>query len=99
MISRLFEMFARLRALFFRSRLDRELDEELNTHIEILTEENIQRGLPPDDARREALLKIGNRGVLKEVHRDVRSVRIIEDFFVTPGSPYDCCGGIPSSRY
>src|SRR4029077_8593288 len=47
----------------FGSRKERELDEELAFHIEKETEENVRRGMPPDEARRAALVRFG--GVAK----------------------------------
>src|SRR5438046_1801667 len=81
MISRLFELVARLRSLFSKSRSDRQFDEELESHIAFLTEDNIARGMTPEAARRDAVLKIGNSAALKEMHRDWRGSRLIEDFF------------------
>jgi predicted permease len=80
MFSRLYETAARLKALFLGSRFDRHLDEELDEHIALLTEENLKRGLDPEAARREAILKVGNRDVLKEKHRDARTFRFAEEF-------------------
>jgi len=79
MMSWLFEIAARIRSLFAGSRMERELEEEITTHIDMLTQENIRRGLAPETARREALLKVGNRGVLREVHLEARSFRPLED--------------------
>jgi putative ABC transport system permease protein len=79
MISWFFEIAARIRSLFTGSAMDRLLEEELDAHIALLTDENIHRGLAPDAARREALLAVGNRSALKEMHRDVRSLRFVED--------------------
>src|SRR5262249_1749927 len=81
MISWLCQTAARIRSLFMGSRMDRDLDHELDTHIAMLTEEGVQRGLPPDVARREARIRVGSRGALHEIHRDARSSRIINDFF------------------
>src|SRR5262249_488372 len=80
MISWVLEIAARIRALFLGSQLDRQLEEELDTHVALLIEENIERGLSPDAARRDALLKVGNRGELKEIHRDRRWLRGLDDF-------------------
>ncbi len=49
----------RLRSLFHRGDVERELEDELWFHLEQLTEENIAAGVPPDEARRAALRKIG----------------------------------------
>jgi predicted permease len=80
MLSWLFEITARFRNLFFGARLDSQLDEELDQHIAMLTEDYLKRGFPPEAARREAVLKVGRRDVLKETHRDARALRAIDDF-------------------
>jgi len=42
---------ARLRGLFRKRQLDVDLDAELRSHLEMLTEENIRRGMSPVEAR------------------------------------------------
>src|SRR3990170_6975341 len=69
----------RLRSLVRGTALDRELDEELQFHIDQRIEANLACGLPPDAARREALLAIGGIEQRKEECRDTRRVRLIED--------------------
>lgn len=54
-----------------RGRLDHELDEELRTHIEIETEENIQAGMSFQNARAAALRTFGNLTQAKEASRDM----------------------------
>lgn len=56
----------RIANLFYRSKLDREIDAELGSHIEMRTEDNIAAGMPPEQARRNALLRFGNRAKLRE---------------------------------
>lgn len=58
--------FRRIANLFRRSRLDREIDEELQAHIEMRIEDNVARGMSPKDARREALLRFGNQTAMRE---------------------------------
>src|SRR5262245_58286477 len=41
----------RLRALFFKSKMEDELDEEVRFHLEREIEENIARGMTPEEAR------------------------------------------------
>jgi hypothetical protein len=43
-----------------RKRIMEDLDKDIHDHIEIETRENIERGLPPDEARSAALRKFGN---------------------------------------
>src|SRR6266498_1652036 len=45
----------RLRALFFKSRLEEELDEEVRFHLERETAENVARGMSAEEARMAAL--------------------------------------------
>ncbi len=56
----------RITNLFQRSKLDQEIEAELRSHIEMRTADNIAAGVPPKEARRDALLRFGNRAVLKE---------------------------------
>jgi predicted permease len=69
----------RLRSLFRRAQVEQELDEELRYHLERQTEENIAKGMTPEDARYAALLAMGGVERRKEECRDMRRVRWIED--------------------
>ncbi len=69
----------RLRSLFRRSRVEQELDEELHYHLERKIEENIARGMTPEEARYAALRAMGGVERRKEECRDMRRVRWIED--------------------
>src|SRR4051812_525368 len=68
----------RLAALFRRDRLDRDFEEELESHVAMLTDDNIQRGMTPEDGRRAALIRVGGRASLKEQHRDTRGLAALE---------------------
>src|ERR1044071_1454295 len=65
-------------AWFRRSELDQDLDQELQTHLSFLVEENVRRGLSPEEARREARLRMGNIPSLKEAHRETRGLPLID---------------------
>ena len=67
----------RLQSLF-RRELEGELDRELGYHIDMLTEQNIARGMPPEQARREALRVFGNVAGLKDEVRDKWLSRFVE---------------------
>jgi predicted permease len=69
----------RLRSLLRGAALDRELDEELQFHVEQLIEAHRARGLSPEAARREALLAVGGVEQRKEECRDARRVRVVGD--------------------
>jgi len=68
------QAWARARAFLSSGALDRDLDEELQSHVEMLTEDNLRHGLPPADARRQALLAVGPLESTKERHRDARGL-------------------------
>jgi putative ABC transport system permease protein len=50
----------RIANLFRRNSVDREIDAELQSHIELRIEDNIARGMSPEEARRDALVRFGN---------------------------------------
>src|SRR5215210_6426274 len=69
----------RVRSLFRRSEVERELDEELQFHVEQQTRENIARGMGATDARTAALRAIGGLERRKEECRDTRRVNALEN--------------------
>ena len=69
----------RLRSLFFRGRVDRELEAEFRFHVEELTEENIASGMTPGEARRMARITVGSITQFQEECRDMRRVNLVED--------------------
>jgi predicted permease len=69
---------SRCRAVVRGRQLDREFDEELTTHLELLIDEGRRRGLTPTDARREALLRLGQPAALREAHREQRGMPMLD---------------------
>jgi predicted permease len=59
-------MMQRLANLFRRTRVDREIDAELRAHIDLRTEGNVARGMTPEQARRDALVRFGNPTATRE---------------------------------
>jgi putative ABC transport system permease protein len=78
MIARLRQMFHRIRSFFRRAPLDRDLDVEISSHLQLAIDEKLQRGLSPAEARRQALLRFGGSQQAKEQHRDARSLPFLE---------------------
>ncbi len=68
----------RLRALFRKRRLDADMDEEMRTHLEMRTRQNVEAGMPREEARFAALRQFGSSESIKETCRDLRSVRWLE---------------------
>src|SRR5437899_4233011 len=68
----------RLRSLFRRARLERELDQEIRFHLEQQIEENLAGGMTPTEARRAALVAFGGVAQIQEDCRDRRRVNLLE---------------------
>ena len=83
MIRGILENFARLVAIVRKRRLDADFDEEIRSHIELLTEENIARGMSTDEAHRQAMLRLGGLSAARDSHRNARGFPILERFFQT----------------
>ena len=56
----------RIANLFHRADVEREIDAELKSHIEMRIEDNLARGMSSEAARRDALLRFGNAAVMRE---------------------------------
>src|SRR5262245_16293323 len=69
----------RLRALFFKPKMEEELDEEVRFHLEREIEENIARGMGPEEARYAALRSFGGVERVKEESRDERGIRLFDE--------------------
>lgn len=59
-------LIRRIRNLFRRNRLSNEIDDELQAHIAMRTEDNIACGMSPKEARRDALVRFGSRTSTRE---------------------------------
>jgi putative ABC transport system permease protein len=61
-----------------RERMMDDLDRDIREHIEMETQDNIDRGMPPEEARYAAVRKFGNVTRVKEDTRDVWSFAWLE---------------------
>jgi predicted permease len=71
-------LFAKLNNFFHRRRADQELDREIASHLALLEDEFLRRGLTPEDARLAARRAYGGVEQAKELHRDERSLFWLE---------------------
>jgi predicted permease len=62
-----------LRNLLFPRRVEADLDQEVQSHLEMLVEENIRAGATPQDAQRAARIELGG---IEQVKEQVREERI-----------------------
>src|SRR5215208_4529386 len=77
-VRKLRALFARLAGLAGRDARDRELAEELETHLQMQVEENLRAGMSPVEARRQALVKLGGVAQAVEECRRQRRLPLIE---------------------
>jgi len=66
------------RFLLRRQEVESETNAELRYHLDHPTDENIRRGMTPEEARRAARLTVGGAEQIKEECRDARTGRTIE---------------------
>jgi predicted permease len=59
--------------------VEAELNEELQTYVELLVAENVAKGMSPAEARRRAMIQVGGVEVVKERVRDERPGTIVEN--------------------
>ena len=72
-------LWRRVRSRMSRPQAERELDDELQFHIDMQTEENVRQGMSPDEARRQALILFGGVEGHREASRDLRRLRPLEN--------------------
>ena len=75
MIPWLEESIHRVRSFFPSTKMDQDLDREMAAHLELAVDENIRRGMPAEEARRQALIRFGGVEQAKEQHREARGFR------------------------
>src|SRR5437899_991226 len=72
MKARLLVLLSRVQAVLSGRRVDTDLNQEINAHLRMLTEENVRRGLTPDEAYRQARVHFGGIAQLQESQREQR---------------------------
>ncbi|MEO6568049.1 MAG: ABC transporter permease, partial [Opitutaceae bacterium] len=73
-------LWSKFAARFRREKLDAEMSEEMRTHLELLTAENMRGGMNSDDARYAARRSFGGVEQIKERARDERGWMWLEQF-------------------
>ncbi len=68
----------RLGGLFNRQHKHRELDDELESHLQMSIEDNLAAGMTPDEARRQAMIQLGGIEAAKESYKDQLGVPLLE---------------------
>jgi putative ABC transport system permease protein len=70
--------FSRAWGSLYKRRLDEDLREEVQAHLDALTDENIRSGMTPEDARATALREFGGVEQTKEIYRRQRGLPFLD---------------------
>jgi predicted permease len=65
-------------AVFHGKRLDSDFGAEIATHLDAAIEDNLRQGMPPEEARRRALVRFGPVAGAMEEHREARGLPALE---------------------
>src|SRR5215472_7473471 len=61
-------------------RADEDFVRELESHLEMLAQENVRRGMAHEEARRAARVRLGGMTQISERHREMHSLPLLETF-------------------
>jgi len=70
--------WSRVRALVGARRLDDDFDREVSSHLDMLVDHHLRRGLSPQAARRAAAIEFGGAMQIKELQHDRRGLPLVE---------------------
>src|SRR5712672_3483576 len=71
---------SRVRVWLSPGRANSEFAQELEEHLAMLTEENIRRGMAPEEAKRAARMRLGGVTQLAETNRELKGLPVLETF-------------------
>src|SRR5262245_35056927 len=71
-------IYTRLYGLLRKNRIEREMEDEMRFHLLMRSRENIERGMEPNEAEREARRRFGNVGRIKDLARDIKGGGFME---------------------
>src|SRR5258706_15522387 len=69
----------RLRGCLRSAEREEELNDEIDGHLQLNVDDNLRAGMSPDEARRQAVLKLGGIEAVKEAMRDRQGLPWIEN--------------------
>jgi predicted permease len=78
MLGTLKALVSRIRTAVSPREVDQDFQTELDAHLDLLTDENIRRGMTPEHARREARIRLGGTTQLTETNRELRGLPLFE---------------------
>src|SRR5580700_5467679 len=78
LLSNMSVIVKRLLGLFHKGRSERDLSDEMENHLALEIQDKLRSGMSPEEARRQALVKLGGMEQAKELYRDRKSIPILE---------------------
>src|SRR6267378_6484898 len=69
---------ARFKGLFQKAARERDLTDEIESHLQMHIDDNIRAGMSPEEARRVALMKLGGMDQAKEAYRARATIPFLE---------------------
>jgi putative ABC transport system permease protein len=82
MTSSIFRLVSRVRGLLGQKQADSEFDREMQMHLQLLTEKFIRQGMDPKDAWSAARRQFGNTTLLRQRHRESRTLLFFPNLFM-----------------
>ncbi|HKD85361.1 MAG TPA: ABC transporter permease [Terriglobales bacterium] len=70
----------RLAGIFSKERRERDFASEIEAHLQMHIDDNIRAGLSPEEARRQAIVKLGGVEQTKQVYRERGTAPLLESF-------------------
>jgi MacB-like periplasmic core domain len=71
-------VWEKLKALVASPRVDADFDDEIASHLDLAIEDGMRRGLDAEQARREALRRLGGIQRARELHRETRGLPLAD---------------------
>lgn len=73
-------LWMRLRGMFSAGARGSELDDELQSHLDLHIEDNLRTGMSEEEARRQALIQLGGMEQARQAYRERRGLPVLETF-------------------
>lgn len=69
---------SRIGGFLLRRHIEQDFEREVQQHLELMVEDNMRRGMAPEEARRVARLRFGGVSQIREMHREQRGLPVLE---------------------
>ena len=69
---------AKLVGFVRRAQRERAFDEELESHLQLHIDDNVRAGMPPDEARRRALARLGGLTATRQAYHERGTLLLLE---------------------